>query len=148
MTEQDDAGLNAVARVRGAREQDSRIGLQQAMAELRDREARVAALRQELASVEHPEELAVADFVMHHERVRAFVQSVDEAQQEAASATAVAAAARAHWAVDKARLAAVEMLLERRAEERREEDRRREARDLDEVVTQQWLRSRDSGGAA
>lgn len=148
MSEQPDAGLNAVARVRGAREQDSRIGLQQAMAEMREREAKVAALRQQLAEVEQPAEVAVSDFVMHHERLRAFVQCVDTAQEEAASATAVAAAARAHWAVDKARLSAVEMLLEHRAEERRHEERRQETRDLDEVVTQQWLRNRDAGGAA
>jgi flagellar biosynthesis chaperone FliJ len=40
------------------------------------------------------------------------------------------------------------MLLERRADERREEQRRREARDLDEVVGQQWLRARTQVGAA
>lgn len=147
MTQQHDAGLNAVARVRGAREQDSRIGLQQAMAELREREVKVAALRQQLADIEHPAELAASDFVIHRERVRAFVQEVDQAQEDAQSATAVAAAARAHWAVDKARLSAVEMLLERRAVERRDEQRRQEDRDLDEVVTQQWLRNRPGGAA-
>lgn len=143
-----DAGLGAVARVRGAREQDSRIGLQQAMADLRDREARVADLRRQLALVQEPDVSTVADFVLHHERVRAFVQSVEAAAEDARAAAAVAASARAHWQVDKTRLSAVEMLLERRAEERRTEDRRREDRDLDEVVTQQWLRARAAGGAA
>jgi len=142
-----DAGLGAVARVRGAREQDSRIGLQQAMAELRAREARVADLRRQLAVVEEPAVSGVADFVLHHERVRAFVQSVEAAAEDARAAAGVAGSARAHWQVDKTRLSAVEMLLERRAEERAAETRRREDRDLDEVVTQQWLRARAAGGA-
>lgn len=39
---QGDAGMRAVARVRAVREQDSRIGLQQALREQRAHEERVA----------------------------------------------------------------------------------------------------------
>jgi hypothetical protein len=131
----EDAGMLAVARVRGAREQDSRIGLQQAAAEQRQREADVARLRADL-------ERMAGDFVLRHTFVRAAAESVLAAETEAGTAARLTALARSHWQADKTRLSAVQMLLERRAEERRVERDRREARDLDEVVSQQWLRQR------
>jgi flagellar export protein FliJ len=63
-----------------------------------------------------------------------------------AAARTVSASAREHWQRDKTRLSAVELLLERRAEERRAERARREARELDDVVAQRWLRRRTTGG--
>jgi flagellar export protein FliJ len=138
----EDAGMLAVARVRGAREQDSRIGLQQAAAEQRQREADVARLRADLERMAGVEDGPVADFVLRHTFVRAAAESVLAAETEAGTAARLTALARSHWQADKTRLSAVQMLLERRAEERRVERDRREARDLDEVVSQQWLRQR------
>jgi flagellar export protein FliJ len=147
MTVRHDAGLAAVARVRGARERDSRIGLQQAAAEHRAKQERVLDLRAQLEELATPDHASVAAFVLHHELSRALSEVIEEAVVEADAAAGIAASARAHWQHDKTRLSAVEMLLERRADERRAERRRLETRDLDEVVTQQWLRAR-TGGAA
>lgn len=138
----EDAGMLAVARVRGARERDSRIGLQQAAAEQRQREARVTELRAQLDSVSGVEDGTVAEFLTRHALVRTAAESVRSAEGEAGSAARLTALARSHWQADKTRLSAVEMLLERRAVARRAEQGRRDARDLDEIVSQQWLRQR------
>lgn len=143
-----DAGLVAVTRVRGARERDSRLGLRQAVAEQRAAEERVAVLRDRLAGMAAPDDGSVASYVVHHELTRSVTEAISAARDEVRAAAALAASAHAHWQRDKSRLSAVEMLLERRAAGRREEQRRREARDLDEVVGQQWLRARNRVGGA
>lgn len=143
-----DAGLVAVARVRGARERDSRLGLRQAVAEQRTAEQRLADLRDRLTGMAAPDDGSVASYVVHHELARSLTEAISAARDDVRAAAALAASAHAHWQRDKSRLSAVEMLLERRAAERREEQRRREARDLDEVVGQQWLRARNQVGAA
>ena len=53
----------------------------------------------------------------------------------------ISEAAYAAWELDRARLAAVEALIERRLAARRAEVARREARDLDEMAVQRWQRN-------
>ncbi|MFC0223017.1 flagellar FliJ family protein, partial [Nocardioides zeicaulis] len=67
----------------------------------------------------------------------------------AAVATAVTftTSAREHWQRDRTRLAAVELLLERRGERRREERARRERVEVDDLVAARWLRARAEAGA-
>jgi flagellar export protein FliJ len=54
----------------------------------------------------------------------------------------VAEAALARWQSDRARLEAVELLLDRRATERRAVAARAEARELDDLATQRHRRPR------
>jgi flagellar export protein FliJ len=62
------------------------------------------------------------------------------AGEERDRARRISAAALEAWHLDRARLAAIEGLLERRAAARRTEAARSEARELDDLATQRWLR--------
>lgn len=137
----DDAGLHAVARVRGVREQDSRTGLQQAHLELAAAEAEVGRLQEALgdaAAAPAPSE-AVA-WAAARATLVALGSRASAAREGAAMSRTVAEAALARWQSDRSRLQAVELLLDRRAAERRSEAARAEARELDDLATQRHVR--------
>ena len=142
-----DAGMLAVARVRAVREQDSRIGLQQALLEQRLHEGRTAELRGRIERAGTFGAGSAASFLALRASLDALGQVLRAAEDEAAAGRTVSEAAYARWQQDKARLSAVEVLLERRAARRRAEAARREARDLDEISVRLWQR-RDAEGAA
>ena len=137
-----DAGMRAVARVRGVREQDSRLGLTRAAADEREAARRAAALREQLAAHVLPEVDDPAHFVMGRAVAAAMVTEVAAADRAQVTAGTITTAAREHWQRDRTRLSAVELLLERREEERRAERRRREVREVDDLVAAGWLRAR------
>jgi flagellar FliJ protein len=140
-----DRGMRAVARVRGVREQDSRIGLQQALTEQREHEARAVELRGRIETGDSFALGTAASFLALRASLDALGQVLRAAEAEAASSRTVSEAAYAHWLADRTRLSAVETLLDRRERARREEAARREARELDDIAAQLWLR-RDSAG--
>ena len=135
-----DAGLRAVARVRSVREQDSRIGLQQAIKEQRVHEVRAAEARHRIENAGTFAAGSAASFLALRASLDALGQVLRSAEEEAGTSRTISEAAYGRWQQDKAGLAAVELLLERRAELRRVEDARREARDLDEVAALMWQR--------
>lgn len=143
-----DAGMRAVARVRGVREQDSRLGLTRAAADEREARRRLAAVGASLATAADPAETDPAGFATARGIAAALAAELTAAEAALASATTVTIAARAHWQRDKTRLSAVELLLERRAEQRRAERARRERVEVDDLVAVRWLRTHRQGGAA
>ena len=144
MSARQDPGLHAVARVRGVREQDSRLGLQHALRDEQERGARLHRLETSLA--------AAPGFVSGDARELAAVrlsqaalgQAVAEARRDLAAARTMTLDATTRWHSDRTRLSAVEGLLERRADERRSAARRVEATALDDIAGQRWLRARRS----
>ena len=138
----DDAGLRAVARVRAVREQDSRLGLQQAVRELRQREAEAAELCARLETGTTFGAGATGSFLAMRASLAAVGAALRAAEAHAASSRTISEAAYGRWQQDKARLSAVEVLLDRRAAERRADAAHREARDLDELAVQRWRRRR------
>ncbi len=141
-----DAGMHAVARVRGVREQDSRLGLQQALRELRVADARVTHLRSALLAAEDFTEGDLAAYVALRLRLQSIGDALGAARAEAEGSRTIAESAQAHWQRDRTRLEAVEQLLERRAVARREEAARAEARELDDIAGQLWQRRAESTG--
>ncbi|TWG98620.1 flagellar export protein FliJ [Nocardioides sp. J9] len=139
----DDRGLAAVARVRSVRETDSRIGLQHVLAEQAALTSRLQRLDDAVTSapvdlVTTPGELLARRTALGNVGVLA-----GEVRTELATTDIVAAEARARWGADRARLAAVELLLERRASVRRTEAARREAREADDIAAQRWAQARE-----
>jgi flagellar FliJ protein len=147
MTAAGDAGMRAVARVRGVREQDSRIGLQQALAEQRLHESRAADLRHRVENAGAFAGGSVASYVALRASLDALSHVLLAAEEDTATSRTISESAYVRWQHDKTRLSAVEVLLERRAAERRAQVSRREARELDEVAVQLWQR-RESGRRA
>jgi flagellar FliJ protein len=141
-----DAGMLAVARVRSVRERDSRIGLQQAIDEQRRQERYLAHLGDRLDQALKFDGGSVATFLSVRAGYQALTHEIGTATAGLQSARHITESARDHWRRDKTRLAAVELLLERRAAERRAERRRLEGRDLDDLAAQRWRRT--NGGAA
>jgi len=139
-----DRGLKAVERVRGVREQDSRIGLQAALAEERELAGRLSGHEQRLATAALPESCSVGELVALRTALGSLGTLITQTRMESASATALAADARSRWSADKARLAAVEHLLARRVEVRRAAAARRTATELDDLAAQRWLRTQVS----
>ncbi|RNL62655.1 hypothetical protein EFK50_12930 [Nocardioides marmoriginsengisoli] len=144
MSARHDAGLAAVARVRGVRETDSRIGLQTALGEQRSAQARVDELRARVDAADAFESGPAATFLALRQSLEVLGGILGTAEAERNQAATISEAALARWHQDKSRLGAIEMLLERRAAARREEAGRREARDLDDLAAQRWLR-REAG---
>ncbi|MDQ6523498.1 hypothetical protein RB608_07815 [Nocardioides sp. LHD-245] len=136
----EDRGLAAVARVREVRETDSRIGLQRVLAEEAAVGARLATLESAVTATTVPAVTTTAELVAERTRLAQVGILVGETRAEAATAQVVTADARARWDADRARLAAVEHLLERRAARRRTEADRRAARDADDLAAQRWMR--------
>jgi flagellar FliJ protein len=140
-----DAGMRAVARVRGVREQDSRLGLSRVAADEREAGRRTTALREQLAATVLPGSADPAAFVLGRLVATGTAAQVADAERALAAAGTVTTAAREHWQRDKTRLSAVELLLERRAEQRRAERLRRETSEVDDLVSARWLRTRRAG---
>ncbi len=143
-----DAGMLAVARVRGVREQDSRLGLKRASADEREAGRRLAAVEELLATDDQPTTLDLVGFLVARGTATAQAAEASVARQALSVAGTVTASAREHWQRDKTRLSAVELLLERREEQRRAERARREITEVDDLVSSRWLRARRAGGTA
>jgi flagellar export protein FliJ len=138
--------MRAVARVRSVREHDSRIGLQQAIAEQREHEAHAADVRRRLEGAARFDAGSSGSFLALRASLDALGAVLRMADDETAASRRISEAAYARWQEDRARLGAVEVLIERRAAERRSDAARREARDLDEVAAQLWQRRSGRGG--
>jgi len=136
----DDAGLNAVARVRRVRETDSRIGLRTALHEERAIQTKVFELRRRLYATDHFATGTTVEFVAVRESLELLGMVLIAAVQELEQARTISAAALEAWQRDRARLAAIEGLLDRRAVARRTEAARSEARELDDMATERWRR--------
>ncbi len=143
-----DRGMRAVARVREVRERDSRVGLLQALGSVRDREARLAQLEAALVEAGSRPGGTLDDFVSSRALLTAMAVAVREAQQQLDASRVVATEAHHRWQGDKARLRAIEHLLEQRALRRAEEADRVAARELDDVVGRLHLRQRTAAAAA
>lgn len=137
-----DAGMRAVARVRGVREQDSRLGVAHAAAEERAAEQRLAAATDRLAAATDPVGVDPATFATARLAAAGTASEVIALRAAVATAVTFTTVAREHWQRDRTRLAAVELLLERREERRREERVRRERVEVDDLVAARWLRAR------
>ncbi|MGZ4445130.1 MAG: flagellar FliJ family protein [Nocardioides sp.] len=135
-----DSHLQVVARVRGVRERDSRIGLVEALAEEQAAADRVVSLQERLAAVPAPADGDPSAYAFRQRTLDDIGHALGTARTTQASATLVTLAARERWHTDRSRLAAVESLLERREAARREEQRRRETRELDAVAEDLWRR--------
>jgi flagellar export protein FliJ len=138
-------GLRAVARVRRVREQDSRAGLQQAIREVGEAQSRLSSLESRLAAGVGSDVDDVSTFVAARTHLLAVERAATAAQAGLVTARNLAHSAQAHWQHDKSRLEAIEMLQERRADEARAEEQRTEARELDEISTQLWVRRNGTG---
>lgn len=141
-----DRGMRAVARVRGAREKDSQIGLHQALREQRQHESEAAELRRRIDESRSFALGSAASFLALRASLDALGQALHAAEADAATGRTISEAAYGRWQQDKARLSAVELLLERRRRARREDAARHEARELDEIAGQLWRR-RSTGEA-
>lgn len=140
MSARHDAGLRAVGRVRAVREQDSRLGLQQAIREQRAHEREVAELRARMEQRTPFASGSTGSFLTLQASLAAVGTALRAAETQKAASRTISETAYGRWQQDKARLAAVELLLERRAAERRADAARREARDLDDLAVQRWSR--------
>ena len=147
-TPSNDAGLLAVARVRRVRETDSRIGLQTALAEQRAAQKRVDDLRRRLSAAEQFAAGSAAEFVALRDSLQVLGMVLLAAVEELDQTRTISAAALEAWQRDRAKLAAIEGLLERRAAARRTEAARSAARELDDLATQRWLRGSGHGEVA
>lgn len=136
----DDAGLRAVARVREVRESDSRAGLQTAFGEHRSAQSRVDELRARIEAAHEFASGSSAEFISLRASLAALGEVLIVAETERDEARTISDAAFTRWQLDRARLSAIEMLLQRRAELRRAEQERAEVRELDDIAAQRWLR--------
>jgi flagellar export protein FliJ len=141
MTAVHDPGLRVVARVRAVRERDSRLGLATALAEEEAARSRVAQLEQQLSTAGTHEAGPLSAFAARQRAVAAVSQALGAARDAWDNATLVAMAARDRWHADRTRLAAVDSLLERRADARLVERQRRESRELDAIAEELWRRA-------
>lgn len=134
MTRDEDRGMRAVARVRAVRERDSRIGLLQALTTVRLREEELERLRAKLAEAAQRAHGDLDDFVVSRRLLSGMAAGVREAEHRLEGSRTVAAEAHARWQADKARVRAIEQLLDRRANRRAEEEARAEVREVDDIV--------------
>ena len=140
MRSRHDAALNAVRRVRAVRENDSRIGLQRALAESRERAAVADRADAQVRSASPFESGAVGDFHAHVARLAALAGARNAARRSADLAERVAAEATRRWQQDRTEVRVAELLLERRAAERAAEQERRTRAELDDLAAIGWLR--------
>ena len=139
----EDRALNAVRRVRGSREQDSRLGLRYARDAARRREDELDEARARRSTTPAFTTGTPADFAQHVAHLDALAGLEATAVERAQSSRIVADEAVRRWQQDRQRLRVVDLLLERRAERRAEERRRHEDKVLDELAVQVWLRRRE-----
>lgn len=142
MTVRHDAALNAVRRVRAVRENDSRIGLQRALSQSRERAELAERADARIRDTAGFESGGVADFHAHVGRLAALADARAAAQHSAEVAQRVAAEATRRWQQDKTEVRVAELLLERRAAERAAERERRNRAELDDLAAVGWLRRR------
>jgi len=135
-----DAALNAVRRVRAVRENDSRIGLQRALAGRRERAEVAARADARVRDAAAFESGGVVDFHAHVARLAALADARVAAQCSADVAERVAAEATRRWQQDKTEVRVAELLLDRRAAERAAERERRTRAELDDLAAVGWLR--------
>lgn len=129
MSRHPDAGLRAVARIREVQERDSRLEVRDARLE----QARAATVLDELQrALRAP--VPDAAFAAGRTALLGLTEPTTRARAELLAAQARSADAVARWQQARSRLAAVEGLLERRADARAAEARRVEARELDDVA--------------
>lgn len=138
---EDDRGLNAVRRVRSARESDSRVGLQGALSESRARAAAAAAARAQLASARAFAVGTASDFQVHRQHLTALASGRQQAEGVATRSANVAEEARLRWLRDRTAVRTVDFLLDRRSDERAAERAHREAAELDDLSASRWLRA-------
>ena len=143
-----DRGLDAVRRVRTARETDSRIGLQQALSTLCEREAEAARAQEKLIDAPAFATGSTGDFAAHVLHLGNLARDTRSSAEVASDSRTVADEATRRWQADTSAVRVVEMLLERRAAERSAERARREAKELDDLAAQGWLRRRAEAEAA
>ena len=136
--------LAAVARVRRVREQDSLLGLHQARREATEAHEHVAALEAWLGRGAGTAPLDAAAWAAQRQGLVTVARAASEARTDAEAAHGIAEVAHAHWAAARVRLEAIEVLRTRAAERRRAELAAREARELDEVATQLWVRNQEA----
>lgn len=141
-----DRALGAVRRVRTAREQDSRIGLQVALSTSRQRRQEAEHAHTRLVEAPRFAAGSLTDFHSHVLHVTLLAQAEVLAADRAESSRAVAQEATVRWQADRTALRVVDLLLERRAEERAAERGRRETRELDDLAAQGWLRAATGEG--
>ena len=142
-----DRGLRAVARVREVRERDSQLGLRHAAEEHRARQLRADELDrivQAHAAAGSAEGQALPEWAAQRRALMALASAARSAHDDADAAARLKASAHEHWQRDRARLGAVEHLLELRAAEHRAEVARAVARELDDIGGQAWLRRREA----
>lgn len=137
----EDRGLAAVARVREVRETDSRIGLQQVLAEHAALTGRLTALTVVLESARVEAVCSPGALLAQRTALANVGVLTGETRSTLATTEVVADEARVRWSADRARLAAVELLLERRAAGRRTERARRDACEADDLAAQRWVRA-------
>lgn len=141
-----DRGLRAVGRVREVRERDSRIGLVQALATVREREQALVELETALSQAQKRQADTLDAFVLSRHLLAAMAARVREASARLDASRTVATEAHSRWQADKARVRAVEHLVEQRAVRRAEEARRVEVRETDDIVGR--MHARRAGGTA
>lgn len=139
-----DPGLGAVARVRGVRERDSRIGLQQAIRVTAQREADAVQAQAQLDGAAPFVQGTSAQFHAQRAALAALAAQVQRSLDLAAASRATTDEARRRWQHDRTRLRAVESLLDRRAEARRAEATRKDNAELDDIAGRLWLRQRSA----
>ena len=135
-----DRGMHAVRRARSVREQDSRIGLQQALREHAEQRTRLESLQTQMSQASTWQEGDISSYLVRRHGLLALGEAIVSATHAFDAGKQIVDSAHAHWSTDKVRLSAVESLLERRAEERRAERARREAAELDDIASQLWIR--------
>ena len=137
-----DRGLLAVARVRGAQERTSRVDLERALQQVKEREVDLRRRQQMIRAAGPFLGGTAADFVTTRVSLGHMAQSASEAARRLEESKQAAATAHRSWLERKTKLRAVELLLERREQRRREERNRREQVELDEAAGQIWMRQR------
>jgi flagellar FliJ protein len=140
-----DRGLAAVRRVRSVREDDSRVGLQRALAETRRKQDEATRLRTALAAAPAFGAGTAADFHRHTQHLAGLAEAGTRAEDDAARSARVAEEARSRWQHDRTEVRVVDLLLERRSAARAVERARREAAELDDLAAVGWLRRRNEG---
>ena len=136
-----DRGMRAVARVREVRERDSRLGLLDALNSVRLRENQLEELETALAQANAREADTLDDFALSRHLLSAMAHAVHAARIRLDASRTVATEAHSRWQADKARVRAIEHLLEQRALRRAEEADRAEAREVDDIVGRLHARS-------
>lgn len=145
MSARQDAGLGEVARVRGVREQDDRLGLQLALAESRSLHQRAEHLHALLATTPTTEgPMTPQELLGHRLDLGRIGEAAQDASRGADSADVVSAEARVRWEAAKTRLSAVERLIEMREARRRTAIERGLAKEADDLAAQCWLRAQTS----